>query len=131
MWSAEITEVVARMSAVVARSHVQRMVVREIETSGSRDRAFDAISRRYGITRSQLRHLWEGRAKTVEAGLFARIRLAYLDFNQRQISKLQAELALERAMGGDPDNLDDLETEARELLAKVEAARAATVSRAG
>jgi len=128
MWSEEITDVVAKMSATVARSHVQRMVTREIETAGSRGRAFETISRRYGITQSQLRHLWEGRAKTVEAGLFARIRSAYLDFNERQIAKLQNELAIERAMGGDPDCLDDFEEEARELLAKVRAAKAAKIS---
>lgn len=123
MWSEEITDVVAQMSATVARSYVQKMIVREIETAGSRDRAFENHSRRYGITKSQLRHLWEGRAKTVEAGLFARIRLAYLDFNERQIAKLQNELALERAMGGDPDSLDHLEMEADRLLAKVRAAK--------
>lgn len=118
------------MSAAVAGEYVRKMVDGEAANAGTRDRALDTLSRRYGLTRSQMRHLREGRAKTVEAGLFQKVRSAYLDYCQRQITKLQAELAIERALGGDPDNLDDLEAEAGELLAKVASAKTRTLHRA-
>ena len=60
--------------------------------------------------------LWS--AKTVEAGLFARIRAAYLDLCERQVSKLQHEIALEKAMNED-DTLEDLEREASRLAARI------------
>lgn len=118
------------MSAVAASDLVRKMVDREIAASGSRDRAFDALSRRYGLTRSQLRHLRDGRAKTVETGLFHRIRLAYLDYCQRMIATLEHELAVERATGDVDDNLERFELEAQELASKIVAARAKAVSRA-
>lgn len=124
MWSAKIAQRVAEMSTIAASGYVRKMVDREIANSGSRDRAFDALSRRYGLTRSQIRHLRDGRAKTIEAGLFQRIRLAYLDFCERQIAALNHELALERAMGAEDDAMADFEREASELAAKVATAKA-------
>jgi len=112
------------MSAVAASHYVRKMVEHEAANSGSRDRAFDVLARRYGLTRSQMRHLRDGRAKTVEASLFQRIRLVYLDFCERQVAALNHELALERAMGASDDAMADFEREAAELAAKVAAAKA-------
>lgn len=124
MWSAEIAHQVAKMSTIAASGYVRKMVDLEIARSGSRDRAFDRLSRDYGLTRSQIRHLRDGRAKTIEAGLFQRIRLAYLDFCERQVAALNHELALERAMGATDDSMADFESEARELGQKIAAAKA-------
>lgn len=105
------------MSAIVASEYVRKMVDREMATAGTRERAFDNLFRRYGLTRSQMRHLRDGRAKTVEAGLLARIRAAYCDLVERQIKKLEHELALERALGGDDAALDRAERTLAELQA--------------
>ena len=130
MWSAKNAHEVAKMSAVAAGEYVRKMGDREIERAGSRDRAFDAIARRYGLTRSQIRHLRDGRAKTVEAGLFQRIRLAYLDFCERQIRALEHELAVERAMTNDTDAaLDRAEGTLRQLQAANAQAKAEARSR--
>lgn len=62
------------------------------------------LEARYGIGFWQLSHLRSGRAKSVDLSLYARIRGAYLDYCERQISTLQHELEIEKAMNADyPD----------------------------
>jgi hypothetical protein len=71
-----------------------------------------------------LNNLRIGRAKTVEASIFNKVRSAYLDFCERQIAQLQHELELEKI--GNPDaDMEDLVSEATQLLAKVGAAKKA------
>lgn len=85
--------------------------------------AFDTFERRYGIGRWTLEHLRKGRAKTCDVGIFARLRAAYLDLCERQVTKLQHEIAITKATGD--DDLAALEDEAAALAAKI-AARKAT-----
>lgn len=106
-----------------ASSYVKLMVEREARGEGDLAGAMDRLARRYGLTRWQIERLRKGRAKTIEAGLFSRIRAAYLAEVERQISKLEHELALERAIGGEDAALARAETALCEL---VEATREAT-----
>lgn len=85
--------------------------------------AFGAFERRYGIGRWTLEHLRKGRAKTCDVGIFARLRAAYLDLCQRQVTKLQMQIAIEKATND--DDLGDLEAEASALAAKIAAKRRA------
>jgi len=85
--------------------------------------AFDSFERRYGVGRWTLEHLRKGKAKTCDVGVFARLRAAYLDLCERQVSKLQHEIAVERAVGD--DDLASLEAEATALAQKIAARKAA------
>jgi hypothetical protein len=112
------------MSAVeTASGYVRRMVERESRGWGDQRPAMHRIESRYGIAFNCLEHLRSGRAKTVEGGLFARIRAAYIDLCRAQVAKLQHEIAIEKAIHED-DDLASLEAEATALASKIEAARA-------
>jgi hypothetical protein len=106
-----------------AGNYVRRMVERETRGWGDQERAMERLEAHYGLPFWSLQHLRTGRAKTVEAGLFARIRAAYLDLCERQVTRLQHEIAIEKAISGH-DSVEDLEREAETLLARIEAARA-------
>lgn len=108
-------------SAVTAQSYVKKMVERESVGWGDLSQALDRIERKYGLPFWTLNNIRIGRAKTVEASMFARIRSAYLDMCERQITKLTHELELERGLHGDA--LDpNLLAEVQILAAKVKAA---------
>lgn len=111
-----------------AGDYVRRMVQREALGWGDQAQAQARLEARYGISYWALEKLRTGKAKTVEAGLFARVRAAYLDLCERQVSRLQHEIAIEKAIGGN-DTLEDLEREAARLASRIEAARAARKER--
>lgn len=113
------------MSAATATLYVRRMVEREADGEGDIPNAIERVARRWGLTKWQVERLRKGRSKTVDVGLFVKLRVAYLAECERQISKLQQELALERAMGADLDDMVDFDREAAELAAKVAKAKAA------
>lgn len=102
-----------------AGGYVRRMVEREARGWGDQTNAQQRLEARYGLPFWAMDHLRTGRAKTVEAGLFARIRGAYLDLCERQVAKLQHEIAIERTLNED-DTLADLESEARRLAARIQ-----------
>lgn len=106
-----------------AGGYVRRMVEREGRGWGDQSEAQNRIEQRYGIPYWTLERLRTGRAKTVEAGLFARIRGAYLDLCERQVAKLRHEIAIEKALN-EHDSLEDLEREAEALAARIEAKKA-------
>jgi len=106
-----------------AGGYVRRMVEREARGWGDQSEAQGRIEMRYGIPYWALERLRTGRAKTVEAGLFARIRGAYLDLCERQVAKLQHEIAIEKALNED-DTLEDLEREASRLAQEIASKRA-------
>ncbi len=107
-----------------AGGYVRRMVEREARGWGDQTNAQQRLEARYGLPFWAMDHLRTGRAKTVEAGLFARIRGAYLDLCERQVAKLQHEIAIERTLNED-DTLADLESEARRLAARIQAKKQA------
>lgn len=106
-----------------ASAYVKRMVESETRGWGDQSNAQQRLESRYGLPFWALEHLRTGRAKTIEAGLFTRIRAAYLDLCERQVTKLQHEIAVEKAIQGD-DSMEDLEREAAEIMARLQARRA-------
>lgn len=110
-------------SAEMATGYVRRMVERESRGWGDQEGALGRLEQRYGISFWSLNNIRTGRAKTVEAGLFARIRGAYLDLCERQVAKLQHEIAIEKALNED-DTFEDLEREAARLAEEIAAKRA-------
>lgn len=122
-----ISEHLVHLMTVEAAADYARKVHGFLE-AGARDEdhldvAFDAFERRYGIGRWTLEHLRKGRAKTCDVGVFARLRAAYLDLCERQVAKLQHQIAVEKATGD--DTLADLEADARLLAQKIAAKKAA------
>lgn len=115
-------------SAQVASGYVRRMVASETRGWGDQDNALARLEAKYGLPFWTLQNLRTGRAKTVEAGLFARIRGAYLDLCERQVEKLKHEIAIERALYED-DTIADLEREASRLAARIQAKKAARAAR--
>jgi len=110
---------------------VRRMVETETRGWGDSENALSRLEARYGLPFWTLNRLRTGRAKTVEAGVFARIRAAYLDLCQSQVQRLQHEIAIEKALGED-DTIEDLEREARALAAKIAAKKQAlTLAKGG
>lgn len=107
-------------SAQAAQLYVRGMIEVETRGWGDDDNALSRLGARYGLSKWTLNHLRTGRAKTVEAGVFARIRAAYLDLCERQVAKLQQQIAIEKAMGSD-DHLEDLARQASDLAALVQA----------
>ncbi len=110
-------------SADVASDYVRRMVQSESRGWGDDRNALQRIQSRYGLSFWTLNNLRTGRAKTIEANLFSRIRSAYLDLCERQIRLLQHEIAVEKAKSPD-DNLEDFEREAAALAARLQARKA-------
>lgn len=110
-------------TAEMASGYVRRMVEREAKGWGDQNNALTRIEQRYGLPFWSMDRLRTGRAKTVEAGLFQRIRMAYLDMCQRQVVALEHEIAMERAVNGD-DDVASLEAEIEALARKVAAKKA-------
>lgn len=110
------------MSVEAATDHVRIMVQRESCGPGDLENAMRRLEARYGLPFWSLWHLRKGKAKTVEASLLARIRAAYLDMCAKQAGSLLHEIQLDAAAH---DDLADLEAEARALVAKIAARKAA------
>jgi hypothetical protein len=109
-------------TAIEAQGYVRIMIEREARGWGDQTNALSRIERRYGLSFWSLNNLRTGRAKTVEAGLFQRIRSAYVDMCERQIAALEHEVAMERAR--DASAVDqDLAAEIERLAAKVRASK--------
>lgn len=108
-------------SAEVASGIVRRMVETETRGWGDQDNALYRLEARYGLPFWSLQNLRTGRAKTVEATLFNRIKAAFVDHCGKHAARLlhEAEMAKEA-------NIDvaDIENQIRALVARLEAAKA-------
>lgn len=111
------------MTVEAATDYARFLVESEAKGLNDVDGALDRLEQRYGIGRWTLEHLRKGRAKTCDVGIFARLRAAYLDLCQRQVTKLQHQIAVEKASGD--DTIADLEREAASLAAKIAERKAA------
>jgi hypothetical protein len=105
------------MTALAASEMVRKMVAREMRGPSDTGPAMQRLEAKYGLPFWTLEHLRKGRAKVCEAGLFQRLRGAYLDHCERQLNALKHEIELEKARGNDCDS--DLLAEAEALLAKI------------
>ena len=112
---------VPNVSAATATQYVREMVDLEIGAAGTKERAIEKIARDYGLTPSQLTHLYKARAKTCDVGLFARVRAAYLDRCAKMAARLLHTIQLEEASSADAhdqDLVDRLTSIAAEVAAK-------------
>lgn len=112
---------VHNVSAATASDYVEKLVALEAVTSGTNEAAFEKLARDYGLTVSQLVHLYKRRAKTCDVSLFARVKRAYLDKCARMVAALQHEMAIEEALVGDAvdqDLVDRLAALAAEVATK-------------
>lgn len=109
------------MTVEAASDFASRLL--EFEQRGSdTESALFRLEQRYGLSPNQIIHLRSGRAKSCDVGLFARLRAAYLDLCERQVTKLQHEIAITKATSD--DTLEDLVAEADRLAAKIAAKKA-------
>lgn len=123
MGSPKFGNEVHEVSVETASIYVRRLVQIEQVSAGSKENALIKVARDYGLTVSQLVHLYKGRAKTCDVGLFARVRRAYLDRCARMIEVLQHEIAVEEAVTGNASD-QDLAARAAALASEVAAQRA-------
>ncbi len=93
-------------------------------TDDELDAAYGAFERQYGIGRWTVEHLRKAKAKTCDVSVFAKLKGAYIALCERQVAKLQHQIAVEKA-SYDDDDLAVLEAEAAALAAKVRAKKAA------
>lgn len=112
------------MSAPVASRYVHKLVKAERDHAPDEDAALEAIARRTKVGKWTLHNLKRGRAKTVDASIFERIRTAYLDWCERQLAALQHEIAIAREATPDAHFLD-LDDEVARLRARLADARGA------
>jgi hypothetical protein len=87
------------------------------------DAAYDAFERQFGVGRWTVEHLRKRKAKTCDVSVFAKLKGAYLALCERQVAKLQHQIAIEKATHDD-DDLRDLEAAAAALAAKIAAKKA-------
>lgn len=110
------------MSANTASEYVRAMIHIEANGPGDSERAMRRLENRYGVSYWTLDHLRKRRAKTIEAGLYDRVRLAFIAHCERKAKLLleQAETAL--ALGAD-DNVQDIANQVQALAARLAAAK--------
>ncbi len=112
-------------SAEAASRYVRRIL--EIESRGWGDlvNALSRIEARYGLPRWTLNNLRTGRAKTIDASTYNRIKAAFADQCARQAAQLLHEAEMTKA--GEPNvDLTDIENQIRALAARLAAAKSET-----
>lgn len=114
---------VPKVSAATATKYVQEMVELEAVTSRTKDAALRKLARDYGLTVSQLTHLYKAKAKTCDVSLFARVKAAYLDRCAKMAARLLHNIEMEEASGGDAHD-QDLVDRLSGILAEIQAQRA-------
>lgn len=111
------------MSASIAHEYARRMVSRECRGPGDIERALERLEARYGISRWQMSHLRKGNAKTIETGLFHRLKSAFIDHCGKQAARLLHEAEMARQVGEDSDDVAAIEDQIRTLAARLEIAK--------
>ena len=105
-------------SAQLAAGYVRRMVETETRGWGDTDNALSRLEAKYGLPFWTLNNLRTGRAKTVEATLFNRIRAAFADQCGRHAARLLHEAEIAMAVNTD-DDLATIADEIRALAARL------------
>ncbi len=118
--STNILHPVKPMTVEAASDYASRLLDLEQRGSSDTEGALHRIEQRYGLSPNQIMHLRSRRAKSCDVSLFARLRGAYLDLCERQVAKLQHEIAITKATGDD-DTIEDFAAQAAALAAKVRA----------
>jgi hypothetical protein len=109
-------------SADVASDYVRRMVENETRGWGDTDNALARLEAKYGLSFWTLQNLRTGRAKTVEASLFNRIKAAFVDQCGRHAARLLHEAEMAKAVNPDVD-VAAIENQIRALAARLAASK--------
>lgn len=109
-------------SAEMAAGYVRRMVETETRGWGDTDNALARLEMKYGLPYWSLNNLRTGRAKTVEATLFNRIKTAFADQCARHAARLLHEAEMAMAVNPD-DDVAAIQTEIQALAARLAAAK--------
>lgn len=116
------------VSAATATKYVRDMVDLETVSARTQERAFARLSRDYGLTVSQLTHLYKAKAKTCDVSLFARVKAAYLDRCAKMAARLLHNIEIEEASSADAHD-QDLVDRLTAILAEVQTQRTALNAR--
>ena len=121
----EIQRMVREMSASVmaAQGHLSRLLEMEARGWGDNAQALIRIARDARISRWTLERIRTGSVKSVRDDVKARLRTAYIEACERQLSRLQHDLDIEKAMQPD-DVFEDFDAEIAALAAKIQARKA-------
>lgn len=92
------------------------------ERTDCREAAMKSVGRKIGLTKWAVWGLAYGRRKSVAHATMQALRRAYLDYCERQIVKLEAQLDAAEMRSGD-DDFRDLASEATRLVEKLREAR--------
>lgn len=106
-----------------AAKYAEKMLRHECKGWGDETNALASIGRKCGLSAKSLKRLIKGERKTVDTGLYVRIRMAYLSFCSSLIESVKTEMnedIEEHGHAAFADIFDDLAA----LEAKVEAAKA-------
>lgn len=109
-------------TAEVASGYVRRMVENETRGWGDTDNALTRLEAKYGLPFWSLQNLRTGRAKTVEATLYNRIKAAFVDHCGKHAARLLHEAQMAKAIDPDVD-VAGIEDQIRALVAKLETAK--------
>lgn len=110
-------------TAEQATFYVREMALRESRGNGDTQNALQRVCMKYGLSFWPMEHLRRGKAKSVDSELYRKIRKAYVSFCEREIKKLQHEIAIEKAIDDD-DDLENLALQIETLAAQIEAKKA-------
>ena len=105
----------------LARDYGRKMLEMESRGNGDQLNALDRIGRLVGMKPRAVRRLINGETQPT-LSVFARMRSGYLDLCERQINRLQHEVAVEKARFGDAA-FADLDHEISALAHKVQQAK--------
>ncbi len=106
-----------------ASGFVRRMVENETRGWGDTDNALSRLEAKYGLPFWSLQNLRTGRAKTVEASLFNRIKAAFVDHCGRQAARLLHEADMAKEVTPEDVDLGVIQDEIRALQVRLAAAQ--------
>lgn len=118
------------LAAAEATGFIRRMVASESGGWGDEAEALRRIARQSKLSFWTLNNIRIGRAKTVNADVRDRIRLAFIDHCRGHAARLLQEAEIAAAKGNKNDALEDIENQIRALAARLETAKGQTERRA-
>ncbi|MBD8556326.1 hypothetical protein IFT84_17600 [Rhizobium sp. CFBP 8762] len=110
-------------SPELTAAYARKMVERESRGNGDQLNALERVGRRCGLTSRSLRRLINGEVKDPGVSVFAKVRMAYLEYCARQIAELKHEIEADKARFGNAAVLKDFDHEVEALESKLRAAK--------
>lgn len=106
------------------KQRLEKFVQRDSAGFGDDKNALERFADLAGVSFWTLDRIKQGKAKTVTGGVIERVKVAYLDYCESQLTKLKHEIAIEKAIQDDAD-IRDLEIAAEKLAAELQEKRKA------